>query len=437
MASREARKPRILIAGGGVAGLVLALAAKRRGFEVRVFEKDLSAVRGEGQYRGPIILHGNALAVLAAIDPDVARQVLAAACVTGDRLNGLADGITGDWFIKIDLLTPARKKGLPLTRSICRMTLQDILLKAIGSDTVYNRSKVVDFREHQNKVTVILGDGREYEGDVLVGADGIWSKVRAKLFGWQDAQYSNYTCYSGSVDYVPSYISTVGYRVFVGFNQYFVACDIGCGKMQWYGFHKEPPGSADPPTGKRKRLLELYEGWCSEVVALISRTSESMILRRDLYDRDMIYTWGRGRITLVGDAAHAMQPALGQSGCMAIEDCYQLVLELEKAYVKCDCHDKHADEIALAIASFHRYERKRILRVGIVHAVTRMAARMSSTYRPYLDFGPGCLSVVSHKSENTKSSYLWSTIRCRTYYHAYCYDLDAEWPWGLVIGAQR
>uniref|UniRef100_A0A6V7QS07 FAD-binding domain-containing protein n=1 Tax=Ananas comosus var. bracteatus TaxID=296719 RepID=A0A6V7QS07_ANACO len=274
MASREARKPRILIAGGGVAGLVLALAAKRRGFEVRVFEKDLSAVRGEGQYRGPIILHGNALAVLAAIDPDVARQVLAAACVTGDRLNGLADGITGDW-----------------------------------------------------------------------------------------------------------------YRVFVGFNQYFVACDIGCGKMQWYGFHKEPPGS------KRKRLLELYEGWCSEVVALISRTSESMILRRDLYDRDMIYTWGRGRITLVGDAAHAMQPALGQSGCMAIEDCYQLVLELEKAYVKCDCHDKHADEIALAIA---RYERKRILRVGIVHAVTRMAARMSSTYRPYLDFGPGCLSFLTN-----------------------------------------
>lgn len=87
----------MLIAGGGIGGLVLALAAKHRGYEVKVFEKDLSAVRGEGRHRGPIQLLSSALAVLEAIDQSVAKQIMDAGCVTGNRTNGLADGISGEW----------------------------------------------------------------------------------------------------------------------------------------------------------------------------------------------------------------------------------------------------------------------------------------------------------------------------------------------------
>lgn len=96
-AASPEEKLRILVAGGGIGGLVFALAAKRKGFEVVVFEKDLSAVRGEGQYRGPIQLQSNALAALEAIDMDVAEQVLSAGCITGNRINGLVDGISGGW----------------------------------------------------------------------------------------------------------------------------------------------------------------------------------------------------------------------------------------------------------------------------------------------------------------------------------------------------
>lgn len=91
------KKLRILVAGGGIGGLVLALAAKRKGFEVVVFEKDLSAIRGEGQYRGPIQIQSNALAALEAIDMDVAEEVMRAGCITGDRINGLVDGVSGNW----------------------------------------------------------------------------------------------------------------------------------------------------------------------------------------------------------------------------------------------------------------------------------------------------------------------------------------------------
>ncbi|XP_043693353.1 zeaxanthin epoxidase, chloroplastic-like [Telopea speciosissima] len=379
----DRKKPQILIAGGGIGGLVLALAAKNRGFEVKVFEKELSAVRGEGQHRGPIQLQTNALAVLEAIDKDVAEQIRDAGCITGNRINGLADGRSGEWITKIDLLTPALTRGLPVTRVICRMTLQDILMDAVGSDIVYNRSNVVDIIEEPDKVTVVLEDGRRFEGDLLVGADGIWSKVRSKLFGWKEAKYSNYTCYSGLLDYVPPYNDTVGLRVFLGLNQFFVALDVGGGKMQWLSFHKEPPRNTDPLGGKKKRLLELFGSWCDEVTMLIAETPEHIILQRDIYDRDMICCWGRGLVTLLGDAAHPMYPTLGQGGCMAIEDCYQLIVELEKV-VESNSGTKMSEEISHALK---RYERNRVIRNGILHAVARMALRMVSFYIPNLNFG--------------------------------------------------
>ena len=91
------KRPSILIAGGGIAGLVLALGAKNRGFEVKVFEKGLSAVRGEGRERGPIQLSSSALAVLQAIDENAAQQIIKAGHVTGNRINGFADGVSGEW----------------------------------------------------------------------------------------------------------------------------------------------------------------------------------------------------------------------------------------------------------------------------------------------------------------------------------------------------
>ncbi|KAK4488388.1 hypothetical protein RD792_004150 [Penstemon davidsonii] len=326
------KKMRVLVAGGGIGGLVFALAAKRRGFDVVVFERDLSAIRGEGQYRGPIQIQSNALAALEAIDMDVAEEVLSAGCITGDRINGLVDGVSGTWYCKFDTFTPAAERGLPVTRVISRMTLQQILARAVGSDIILNESNVVDFDDSGEKVTVKLENGQTYEGDLLVGADGIRSKVRKNLFGETEAIYSGYTCYTGIADFVPADIETVGYRVFLGHKQYFVSSDVGGGKMQWYAFYNEAPGGVDVPNGKRERLLKLFGGWCDNVIDLLLATDEEAILRRDIYDRTPTFSWGKGRVTLLGDSVHAMQPNLGQGGCMAIEDGYQLALELDKSW---------------------------------------------------------------------------------------------------------
>jgi hypothetical protein len=78
-------------------------------------------------------------------------------------------------------------------------------------------------------------------------------------------------------------------------------------------------------TGKKKRLLEIFSGWCDNVIDLLNATQEEAILRRDIYDRPPTMNWGKGRVTLLGDSVHAMQPNLGQGGCMAIEVCDFLV----------------------------------------------------------------------------------------------------------------
>ncbi|RYQ80618.1 hypothetical protein Ahy_Scaffold1g106913 isoform H [Arachis hypogaea] len=235
--AQSKKQLRILVAGGGIGGLVLALAAKRKGFEV---------------------IQSNALAALEAIDLDVADQVMRVGCITGDRINGLVDGVSGSWYIKFDTFTPAVERGLPVTRVISRMALQEILACAVGEDSIMNDCHVVDFIDHGNKVTVQLENGQKYEGDLLVGADGIWSKVRKKLFGVTEATYSGYTCYTGIADFVPADIESVGlllpplperYRVFLGHKQYFVSSDVGGGKMQWYAFHQEPAGGVDAPNG--------------------------------------------------------------------------------------------------------------------------------------------------------------------------------------------
>ncbi|XP_062080442.1 zeaxanthin epoxidase, chloroplastic-like [Humulus lupulus] len=391
------KRLRILVAGGGIRGLVLALAAKHRGFDVEVFEKaDSTALRGEGRHRGSIQLSSSALAVLKAIDEDAAKKIMEeVCCVIGNKVNGFADGVSRAWLTKFDLSTPAMEKGLPITRVVCRMTLQDTLANAVGPHILKNKSKVADFIQEPNKVKVILEDGQQYEGDILVGADDIWPRVRSKMFGKQEASYSNFTCYSGlteiAPDHIPETTSTVGYQAFLGCNQYFVLCDVGEGRMQWYAFIKEPPLTTLIKGNKKKRLLDVFGNWCDRVIAAISITEEEMIIERGIYDRDMIYkSWGIGRVTLLGDAAHPMQPNLGLGGCMAIEDCYHLILELGR--VSENGFNVHmSDEI---ISALRRYEKKRMFRVGILHEVSRTASKMLSQYHSYIEFKVGPLSTV-------------------------------------------
>ena len=127
------------------------------------------------------------------------------------------------------------------------------------------------------------------------------------------------------------------------------------------------------------------------MIDLLLATDEDAILRRDIYDRAPTFNWGKGRVTLLGDSVHAMQPNLGQGGCMAIEDSYQLAMELDKAWERSVESGSPID----VVSSLRSYEDARRLRVAVIHGLARMAAIMASTYKAYLGVGLGPLSFLT------------------------------------------
>jgi zeaxanthin epoxidase len=241
-------------------------------------------------------------------------------------------------------------------------------------------------------VRVHLSDGSTDEGDVLVGADGIRSRVRSQMFGAppleenldkavdpsiRDApRYSGYTCYAAISRITPEDVEEVGYMVFLGSNQYFVSSDVGDGQQQWYAFIKQDPGMEDEGIDKKAVLMEKFRDWCPAVCDRIGAVVSEEVQRRDIYDRPPTLQWCKGRVALLGDSAHAMQPNMGQGGCQAIEDAAALAQELAKV---------GPDGVGRALAFYQ------LRRIGRASAITGFAATASianTTYRRYLGSNP-------------------------------------------------
>ena len=113
----------------------------------------------------------------------MAEKVMECGTVTGDRVNGLLDGVSGEWFYRFDTRQPCYKNGLPLTVVLSRHELLQILRDGVGEENIHMET-VVDSYEHVgDKIKCTLTDGSVHEGDVLIGADGIRSKIRAQMRG--------------------------------------------------------------------------------------------------------------------------------------------------------------------------------------------------------------------------------------------------------------
>jgi zeaxanthin epoxidase len=365
---------RVIIAGGGVGGLTLANAlSKNERFDVKVVEKTAAFKR----FGGPIQLASNAIEVLRNLDGEIAQEIEDAATYTGDKVNGIKDGIRGSWYAKFDLKTPAEVRNMQYTCVVDRSELQSILLRRI-QDKVMNGNPVESYKTHERGVTALLEDGSEMEADVLIGADGIWSNVRATM---RDAptrgegsgvSYSGYVVYAGELKYDSFDNGEVGYKVYIGPQQYFVITDIGRGEYQWYAFLAREPGSADNeamPNGKSAHLQGIFTGWSDEIHDILRATKEDEIGIRDLYDRPptVLKSWNdeSGRVTMMGDAVHAMMPNLGQGGCQAIEDALVIQEELEKLETR---------EQSGVRAALKSYQSRRKARSAAVQGLSRFAS---------------------------------------------------------------
>mmetsp|Transcript_27961 Transcript_27961/g.58556 ORF Transcript_27961/g.58556 Transcript_27961/m.58556 type:complete len:551 (-) Transcript_27961:2979-4631(-) len=364
---------KVVIAGAGVGGLALAnVLTKNPNMDVQVLERTAAFKR----FGGPIQLASNAMQILSEMDENVYSSVCKKFTITGDKMNGIKDGIRSEWYAKFDLKSPAEVRDMPYTGVIDRPDLQDIYLKSLPKGTVKNGNGVKSYENKKDGkgVTVFTDSGNEIEADVLIGADGIWSAVRSSMRDepmkgeGSGASYSGYTVFAGELKYASPDNGEVGYKVYIGPGQYFVITDIGNGNYQWYAFLARPPDSASTtpmPDGASPYLQGIFEGWSEEIHAILRVTKENEIEQRDLYDRppSALKSWTDGPVALLGDGIHAMMPNLGQGGCQAIEDAYVIAQELEGLQKR-----------SLAPAGLNHYERRRLVRSAAVQGLSRFAS---------------------------------------------------------------
>jgi len=352
---------RVLVAGAGIGGLTLAVALRRAGASVRVFER---APRVEPVGAG-IVVQPNAMLALRSIDPALEQAVAAAGqpCV-----RGAIKADSGAVLSSTDLGAIARLAGAPMI-GIHRHRLHETLLEALGEGHVSLGAAARGCREEGGEVILELEGGDEARGDVLVGADGLRSAVRAHVLGPDEVRYSGYTSWRGvcaGADLVPPGHQSETW----GRGQRFGIVGIGHGEVYWFATANAPPGGEDPPGARVASLIERFGGWHEPIRALLERTEESRAIRSDIGDRAPVRGWTRGRVGLLGDAAHPTTPNLGQGGCMAIEDAAVLGRLLP------------ASGAAGVAGALKRYEERRVARANEVVARSWNLGRVAQLENP-------------------------------------------------------
>ena len=246
------------------------------------------------------------------MDPVLYEKIMDKFTFTGDKMNGIKDGIRDDWYAKFDLKSPAEARNMPYTGVIDRPDLQQIYLDNLPEGVMRNGDGVASYRVNEKGygVAAVTENGEVVEGDVLIGADGIWSAVRSTmrrepLRGKESGvAYSGYTLFAGELAYESFDNVEVGYKVYIGPNQYFVVTDIGKGRYQWYAFLARPPGSAETeerPNGNVPYLKDIFAGWSKDIHHILEATQEHEIEQRDLYDRppSVNNPWTDGPVALM------------------------------------------------------------------------------------------------------------------------------------------
>lgn len=346
----EQTKLRVVIAGGGIGGLCAAVGLQQRGHEVIVLERapELRPV-GAG-----LTVQINAMRAFAKLG--LAEQVAAAGQVI--RRAAIRDA-AGATLSQMAMDVLAEELGAPCI-GIHRAALQGVLLAALHPSTVRVGTTVTGFTQEADGISVALSGGATLRGDVLIGADGIHSAIRAQLHGAAEPTYAGYTAWRGVCENTGIQDPEMTSETW-GAGMRFGLVPVGPGTLYWFGVADAEPHGRDGADVK-ERLLASFAGWHREVGEAIRATPVERILRSDISDRPVLSSWGEGRVTLLGDAAHPMTPNLGQGACMAIEDA--VVLQSALA------------EKADPAAALRLYESRRMERTAATVNLARKFGRM-------------------------------------------------------------
>ena len=336
-----------LIAGAGIGGLAAAIALRRAGLEVQIFERSPQLQEiGAGLMIWP--------------NGSRALKSLGVEAKTLEVKNVTLSNWRGRRLVEMPVDSAYVRYGHSVS-FVHRADLQAALAKTFGPEGLRLGCEVRGFSENEAEVEVALNDGTVAAGDLLVGADGLRSPVRRQLLGDGDPTYLGSTIWRGLVASEGIAVPPGTGLNWWGRGSEFLAFHLADSKIYWAGVTKEPRGEGPGPGGHKHDLRERFGDWAEPVPSLIAATTDAAILRNDMYDRPPASHWSQGRVTLAGDAAHPMSPNQGQGACQALEDGVALGESVQRT-----------SNVAEA---FQLYERRRLRRANREVAVSRQATR--------------------------------------------------------------
>ncbi|MFH8498884.1 FAD-dependent monooxygenase [Streptomyces coeruleorubidus] len=339
-----------VVVGGGIGGLAAAIGLRLIGWEVTVAERaPVLADVGAG-----ISLHANGIRALDVLGVgEAVRSAARPQYIGGTRVPG------GGWLARMDGTALERELGTPIV-GIPRAVLHHLLRAALPSDCLVVGAEVTSVdRSDPDRVRLLLGDAA-LEADLVVAADGVGSRVRAQLFPQHPGP-----AYSGStvlraVTERPVELDT-DFELTWGKGAEFGHIAFADGRAEWHVVLNSPPGvrHADALAVMRRR----FGDWHDPIPVLLGATRSDAVVHHDIHELvTPLPPFTAGRVVLLGDAAHAMTPNLGQGACQALEDAAVLAAALAT---------EPTVESALA-----RYDTERRPRSQSVARAARQAGRM-------------------------------------------------------------
>ncbi|WP_188192722.1 FAD-dependent monooxygenase [Nonomuraea sp. SYSU D8015] len=338
--------PAAVVVGGGIGGLAAAIGLRRIGWQVTVLERGGAF----SEIGAGLALWPNAMRALAALG--LAERVREIAGV--ESVGGVRDQ-SGRWLSRTDNAEVARRHGWPLLM-VHRAELLRELMAALPGELLRADSEVLDVRPDGDGVVVEHRGGR-VRADLVVGADGVRSRMRRQ--GWPEAEAPRYAgCTAWRMVTEPLGGRGAEGALFWGRGERIGFAALPGGRFYCFAAARVPEGGAEDPYAE---VVRRFGGWPDPVPEMLAAVPPDAVMRHDVYETPPLASYVRGRVALVGDAAHAMEPTLGQGAGTALEDAVTLAACL-----------RAEPDVDAALARYDRVRRPR------TQAIARRSARLGA-----------------------------------------------------------
>jgi len=341
---------KVAIVGAGPGGLAIAIALQSQGIDVQVYEK-AQEFRPAGTGLG---LAPNGLNFLDAIAPGIVETLKSSGCQVNHTVLKNIKGET----IRTSQTKYLEQYGQPLL-TVWWYRLQQVLASRLPSNIIHLNHRCISFDQHEKGVKIHFDGQKSVDADFLIGADGVNSVIRETLFGEGKPNYIGSMCWRAVIKYYHELFNDYELVFVKGNKQFMYILNVGGGYTSWITRKFSPDYSLSQNADEVKsRILQELADWDESFRAVVEATPAEQIWEGPICDRPPLTQWSQGRVTLLGDAAHPMAPAMGQGANTTFEDAYELA--------QCFSHSATLEE------ALTNYEQSRIERTKIIQARSAM-----------------------------------------------------------------